>query len=205
MGRTMRHIWSALLVVASAWSGAAAQDRPADQRIADIPKQLHAATPCVSDAAEYHQVNPWVLKAILKVESGFKPGSINRNANGTVDVGMAQINSIHFATLKRWGIEPGHLLDGCVATYVAAWHLAKQIRLHGNTWFGIAAYHSTTRCQNDRYSGLIWNTLTDWKVVPGPKVRVSTLAQCGYFPPGPQRAQRAPSSNAAPVVAFDAN
>lgn len=102
-----------------------------------------------------------MLKAILKVESNFNPHAANRNANGTVDVGIAQINSMHFARLDKYGIKPAHLMDGCVSTYVAAWHLASKIREHGNTWFGIAAYHSTTPCQNERYRGLIWNTLVD--------------------------------------------
>lgn len=167
---------------------------------AGIPSKLTEAAPCVGPAADYHGVNPWVLKAILKVESNFNPRAANRNANGTVDVGMAQINSMHFARLSKYGITPAHLMDGCVSTYVAAWHLASKIREHGNTWFGIAAYHSTTPCQNERYRGLIWNTLVDWKVVGGPKVTVRSLAQCGYTAPG--AAQRIVQRQG-PALAFD--
>ena len=140
--------------------------------------------PCVAPAADYHSVNPWVLKAILKVESGFNPRAFNRNANGTVDVGMAQINSIHFSQLRNWGVAPSDLLDGCVATYVAAWHLAGRIREHGNTWFGIAAYHSTSACQNRRYAGLVWNELLKWGVVRGEREKVVSLRACGYIAPG---------------------
>ena len=166
---------------------------------AALPAHLREAAPCVAPAAQYHGVNPWVLKAILKIESGFNPSAVNRNANGTVDVGMAQINSIHFGKLRQYGISPAQLMDGCTATYVAAWHLANQIRRHGNTWYGIGTYHSSSPCHNARYSGLIWNVLTDWRVVPGPRVRVPSQAQCGYRPPVGQSRHAAHS----PSLAFD--
>jgi len=168
-----------------------------------LPAKLAAAAPCVSAAADYHRVNPWILKAILKVESGFNPSAVNRNANGTVDVGMAQINSIHFTELRKWGIAPAHLMNGCVATYVAAWHLANQIRVHGNTWYGIATYHSASPCQNRRYANLVWNTLTDWKVVPGPVVAVPSLASCGYL--APRQNSSSARGQAPGSVAFDAD
>lgn len=172
-----------------------------------LPERLSEPVPCVVSAAEYHAVNPWVLKAILKVESGFNPRAFNRNANGTVDVGMAQINSIHFSKLRQWGVAPADLLDGCVATYVAAWHLAGRIREHGNTWFGIAAYHSTSACQNRRYSGLIWNELLRWGVVRGEREKVVSLQACGYIAPAsadtrfPHKTRTARSGSS---VAFDA-
>ncbi len=169
-----------------------------------LPAALNDRTPCVSDAAQYHGVNPWVLKAILKVESGFNPRAINRNANSSVDVGMGQMNSIHFKELSGFGIAPAHLLDGCVATYIAAWHLAKQMRKHGNTWYGIASYHSATPCFNGRYAGLLWNTLVSWKVLPGPNVRVPRIEECGGGTVAAvPNVRRRPSSNAAVSVAYD--
>lgn len=171
-----------------------------------LPARLSAQVPCVEPAADYHAVNPWVLRAILKVESDFNPRALNRNANGTVDVGMAQINSIHFSKLRQWGVAPADLLDGCVATYVAAWHLAGRLREHGNTWFGIAAYHSTSACQNRRYAGLIWNVLLSWGVVKGERQRVATLRDCGYIAPGGANtlaSQKARTVRSASSVAFD--
>lgn len=166
-----------------------------------LPAQLTEPAPCVAAAAQYHSVNPWVLRAILKVESDFNPRAVNRNANGSVDVGMAQINSIHFAELRRWGIAPANLMDGCVATYVAAWHLAKQIRRYGNSWFAVASYHSTSPCQNSRYARLLWNALVGWKVVNGPRLKVVTLRSCGYTAPASRG--RRPSGQSSPALAFD--
>lgn len=168
-----------------------------------LPTQQSESAPCVAAAARYHGVNPWVLRAILKVESDFNPRAMNRNANGTFDVGMAQINSVHFAELGRWGIAPGNLMDGCVATYVAAWHLSKQIRKYGNSWFAVASYHSTSPCQNSRYAGLLWNALAGWGVVAGPTVKVVTQKACGYTAPGAGTKKQAIRAQGASALAFD--
>ena len=110
---------------------------------------------CLAPAAQRHGVNPKILRAILQVESGMRANAVNHNPNGTVDVGMAQINSIHFPELAQWGITPTQLLDPCVATHVAAWHLKRSLLRHGNTWFGVAAYHSATPEHNWRYQELV--------------------------------------------------
>ncbi len=114
-----------------------------------------ASDQCLLSAAQRHGVNPHILRAILQVESGMRPHVVNRNRNGSMDVGMAQINSIHFRELAQWGITPERLLDPCVATHVAAWHLKRGMLHHGNTWFGVAAYHSTTPVHNQRYQTLL--------------------------------------------------
>lgn len=204
---------SLLIISAVAPMLVSAQPGPDSQgRVAAMPAmQATGATRCVTGAASFHAVNPWILKAILKVESGFRADVVNRNRNGTVDVGMAQINSMHFKELSRHGIAPSDLMDACVATYVAAWHLAKQYRAHGNTWFAVGAYHSTTPCFNRRYSGLVWNTLLMWGVVDGPRLKVQSLADCGYVAPAPTRAAKSsrPASksqiptSAATMLAYD--
>lgn len=114
---------------------------------------------CIGSAADFHDVDPQLLRAILVVESRLNPKAINRNTNGTKDIGVAQINSVHLPLLKVHGIQEDHLLDGCVNTYVGAWLLSKQIARHGLSWFGIAAYHSTTREKNQRYQWLVYNEL----------------------------------------------
>jgi hypothetical protein len=133
---------------------------------------------CVTRAASFHQVNAWVVRAILKVESNFNAGAVNLNSNGTQDVGVAQINSIHFDELKKKGIAPSDLMNGCISSYVAAWHLRKQIKAYGNTWFAVGAYHSATPCYNRRYSALVWNTLLSWRTVSGAALRVPSIDEC---------------------------
>lgn len=113
---------------------------------------------CIVPASIHHGVNYHVLRAILKIESGLKP-QVSRNRNGSVDVGIGQTNSVHFSELKKFDIGPNELMDVCVGTYVAAWHLRKAIATHGNTWPGIATYHSKTPSKNLRYQILLRNEL----------------------------------------------
>jgi soluble lytic murein transglycosylase-like protein len=121
---------------------------------------------CIRNAAEYHDVNPQLLRAILVVESRLNPNAINRNTNGTRDIGVAQINSIHLPVLQAHGIKENHLMDACVNTYVGAWLLRKQIARHGLNWYGIAAYHSTTPQENYRYQVLVYNELVRSGALP---------------------------------------
>jgi soluble lytic murein transglycosylase-like protein len=120
---------------------------------------VSTAERCVGPAALRHGVNPQILRAILQVESAMRPHVVQRNANGSVDVGMAQINSVHFPELAKWGITPDKLLDPCVAAHVAAWHLKRGLVRHGNTWFGVAAYHSVTPEHNARYQARVREAL----------------------------------------------
>lgn len=133
------------------------------------------STRCIAAAAKFHRINDKVLSAILRVESSYNALAVNHNANGTIDVGIGQVNSIHFKELSGHGIAPGNLLDPCVGTYVAAWHLGRQIKLHGNTWFAIGAYHSVTPYYNSRYQALVFNAMVDMRATPGPKLVISPL------------------------------
>jgi soluble lytic murein transglycosylase-like protein len=123
------------------------------------PNDTKPLNKCIVGAAQYHGVNPYLLRAILVVESRLNPKAINVNMNGTRDIGVAQINSIHLPVLQNHGIKESHLMDGCVNTYVGAWLLRKQISRHGLNWFGIAAYHSVTPDKNFRYQVLVYNEM----------------------------------------------
>ncbi|MEY4676510.1 MAG: hypothetical protein RLZZ470_1017 [Pseudomonadota bacterium] len=129
---------------------------------------------CIQNAAEYHEVDPQLLRAILMVESRLNPKAMNRNTNGTRDIGVAQINSIHLPVLKVHGIQEDHLKDACINTYVGAWILRKQIAKHGLNWFGIATYHSTTPDKNYRYQVLVYNELVRSGVIRNTTMTVPT-------------------------------
>lgn len=97
---------------------------------------------CFEQAAAFHRVDPWLLVAIASVESGFNANAINRNKNGSYDVGMMQINSIWLPTLKKKGIDASLLKNACASTYIGAWILSDNIRRYGYTWRAIGAYNS---------------------------------------------------------------
>lgn len=141
-----------------------------------LPSQAAGAPDrCVAPAAEYHSVNQHILRAILAIESGMRPDVVSRNKNGSVDVGIAGINSIHFKDLARVGVTPEKLMDPCVSTYVAAWKLSKHMARFGNNWYGVAAYHSKTPYFNARYQALLHNQLVKQGVIAGRKVPVPPL------------------------------
>src|SRR3990172_12166224 len=62
----------------------------------------HLNTPYDADfeaAAFRYKVPSNVLRALARTESNFRADAINRNSNGTEDVGLMQINSTNFAYL----------------------------------------------------------------------------------------------------------
>jgi soluble lytic murein transglycosylase-like protein len=124
---------------------------PGSAKQASRPLLSARAMACVSSAAEYHKVNPAVLEAIGRHESRGRPHTVTTNSNGSLDVGLMGINSVHFPELSRAGVKPGDLLDECVAVYVGAWKLSKKLAKHGNTWWAVGAYHSETPHFNVRY------------------------------------------------------
>ncbi|WP_179403694.1 lytic transglycosylase domain-containing protein [Burkholderia guangdongensis] len=120
------------------------------------------ADSCFEQAASYQGVNPRILRAIAWFESKGNPDAVHRNANGSVDVGQAQINSAHFGELRRYGVPPGALRDACVNIYVAAWMLKRKMIRYGNTWQAIGAYHSETPRLRDDYARKIHAVLVSW-------------------------------------------
>jgi len=91
------------------------QPRPAawicSTRADDALRQRSTRTICFNQAAAYQGVNPSVLRAVAWFESKGDAAAVNRNANGSVDVGQLQINSIHFGDLARQGVPHRALTD----------------------------------------------------------------------------------------------
>ena len=127
---------------------------------------LPAYADCFDDAAAWHHVNADILRAIAWQESHNQPAAKHKNANGSVDYGVMQINTIHLATLKQYGIDRDTLMEPCKNVYVAAWHLRQQVNIYGNTWAAVGAYHSATPQLRDQYAGQIEQILVRWQDLP---------------------------------------
>ncbi|MFQ5469749.1 MAG: lytic transglycosylase domain-containing protein [Gammaproteobacteria bacterium] len=97
---------------------------------------------CWQSAAERYGIHTAILRAIAMTESAMNVRAVNRNTNGSVDVGLMQINSRWFPRLAEMGIEPGDLWDGCTNVQVGAWVLAGYIRRFGYNWRAIGAYNA---------------------------------------------------------------
>lgn len=83
-----------------------------------------------------------LLKRIAMIESSLNPHAINQNKNGTVDIGLMQINSMHLKQLSKVGVTRQSLLDPEVNVYVAALLLSSHIRKNGYNLEAIGCYHS---------------------------------------------------------------
>jgi soluble lytic murein transglycosylase-like protein len=125
-----------------------------------------ARASCLDDAAAYQHVNPLILRAIAWQESHNDPDAMHVNANGSVDYGLMQINTIHLPALERFGIGKDALMSPCKNVYIAAWQLRRQVLKYGNTWAAIGAYHSATPALRDRYARQIADILRRWRVLP---------------------------------------
>jgi len=127
---------------------------------------IPAHADCFDEAARYQKVNPLILRAIAWQESHNHPDAVHRNANGSTDYGVMQINSIHLPTLSQYGISTATLMEPCKNVYIAAWHLRQKMNKYGNTWAAIGAYHSETPTLRDQYAQQIADILRKWNLMP---------------------------------------
>lgn len=100
---------------------------------------------CWKEAGTRYGIEPELLQAIAIVESGLTPSAINKNRNGTHDVGLMQINSSHLSTLKKFNItRQGLINDPCQNVMTGAWILAGNFRHYGYSWEAVGAYNAGT-------------------------------------------------------------
>ena len=96
---------------------------------------------CWEEAARTYNIPVSVLKAVAQTESHSRPGATHRNADGTHDVGLMQINSAWLPTLAQYGIQENDLRDACTNLKVGAWILARNAMRLGWNWDAIGAYN----------------------------------------------------------------
>jgi soluble lytic murein transglycosylase-like protein len=118
-----------------------------------------SAAACWEEAGARYGVNPYLLYAIAKTESSLNPKAINRNKNGSYDIGLMQINSSWFPTLRRYGVDEQQLLEPCTSIHVGAWILAQNMQRMGNSWDAVGAYNSTKPDIRLRYARKVYNNL----------------------------------------------
>jgi soluble lytic murein transglycosylase-like protein len=118
-----------------------------------------AAHACWEEAGARYGINPYLLYAIAKTESGLDPVAVNRNKNGSYDVGIMQINSSWFPQLRKYGISEQELFDPCVNIHVGAWVLAQNMRRMGNSWEAVGAYNAKNPEMRVRYALKVYKNI----------------------------------------------
>lgn len=104
---------------------------------------------CWDTAAHHYHVDPYLLYAIAKVESGMNPYAVGKNHDGTRDVGLMQINSSHFSELERRGIDERRLMvEPCTSIMVGASILSGMIKVYGYNWEAVGAYNAGLKKEN---------------------------------------------------------
>ena len=136
------------LLLASTYSYAQPHDKQTP-----MPGQYLA---CFENAASIYHVPEKVLIGIARVESQFNPYAYHHNPNGTLDVGIMQINSMHIPFLERHRVRPNALWDACTNIKVGAWVLAQQIHRHGSTWRAVGAYNAHDEQKRKEYARKVW-------------------------------------------------
>lgn len=98
---------------------------------------------CWDEMARRYDLEPELLQAIAAVESGYRSQAMNyTNRNGTRDIGLMQINSIHLPRLLKQGITEERLLnEPCLSVEVGASILAEFIQRFGYNWTAVGAYN----------------------------------------------------------------
>ncbi len=105
---------------------------------------------CFQEAGKAYGVSPFLLEAIMLVESQGNAGAINHNGDGSYDFGLMQINS-YWA--KPWGLEVWNTLGNpCVNVYAGAYVLADCIRRYGQTWGAVGCYNAQSAWKRIDYA-----------------------------------------------------
>ena len=104
-------------------------------------------------------MNAYLLYAIAKTESGLNPNAVNRNRNGSYDIGLMQVNSRWLPTLRKYGVDEKQLFDPCVSIHVGAWILAQNMQRMGNSWEAVGAYNARNPELRLRYARKVYRNL----------------------------------------------
>lgn len=108
---------------------------------------------CTNYASQRFGVHPLVIRSIIEVEGG-KMGTVSKNSNGTYDLGIMQINTIHLKDIESNfpGIDATLLINSpCANIAVGTWILSSRIKEAPDLWTGVGNYHSRTPKYHNRY------------------------------------------------------
>jgi soluble lytic murein transglycosylase-like protein len=112
---------------------------------------------CFDEAGKTYGISSQLLQSIARIESNLNPNAINKNSNGSTDIGIMQVNSSWIASL---GLDSGRLVsDPCYNVMTGARILKYCIDKHGYTWEAVGCYNAVSRHKRVDYSWKVYNKL----------------------------------------------
>jgi len=98
---------------------------------------------CFSLAEKKTKVDKNLLASIAKVESNFNSLAKNENKNGSIDIGIMQINSWWLSQPMPFDITTDNLFKNpCLNILVGAWILSENFKSKGINWTSVGAYNA---------------------------------------------------------------
>lgn len=88
-----------------------------------------------------YDIPPQLLWGVAKHESDLDPLTVSKNKNGTYDLGLMQINSIHLPMLRKKGIQARDLFNPETSIAVGAYILSDCFKRYGQNWKGLTCYN----------------------------------------------------------------
>lgn len=112
---------------------------------------------CFKEAGERYSINPVLLESIARAESDLDPKATNKNRNGSVDMGLMQVNS---AWVRQLSLDSAKLInDPCYNTMAGARILKKCIDSHGYTWEAVGCYNAVSMDKKKAYSWRVFRQI----------------------------------------------
>lgn len=119
---------------------------------------MNVLAACMILSSNAYSVPLEALEAIHTVEGG-QVGTIAKNSNGSIDMGVMQINSLWLPVLEeKWNLPQGIIQDklvndACINVSVASWILANHLRsTNGDLIEAAGRYHSLTPKYKHKYA-----------------------------------------------------
>lgn len=131
---------------------------------ADLAGAGGVSAVCVTAAAKAYNLPVVLLQGILATEGG-TVGQIHWNANGSYDMGPAQVNSTWLPKLAAQGVTRTEVInDGCLNVRIGAWILSQAMQgadpnRPAQFWQHVGDYNSHTPQWNARYARMVWNNI----------------------------------------------
>lgn len=137
-----------------------------------------ASEACFESAGQTYNIDSDLLRAIAWQESNFRVDAKNVNDSGSRDLGVMQINDLHYQRLANMGI-PENLLttNGCLNVFVGTFILAEIFKRHGVSWNSIGIYNAgpgtkkqSTIRNREKYASIINEKLRAVRAARHPNV-----------------------------------